>query len=110
MEPERHFGAFPYFYDIKADHRVETLGMMAHFVGYRMFTTTENHLGHCTFLARRMHRFAMGEIRAAHNPLKHTMHCTSSILKALTAGNTTGPENEPPLGSFFDVGTASCLD
>ncbi|KAH6645222.1 hypothetical protein BKA67DRAFT_542193 [Truncatella angustata] len=107
LDSDRQLGAWAYYYDEKAEHQVASEEELSDLVGKSIFTTTENHLGHCTFLARRMHRLTTGEISAvAHNSFAHTMHCTSSILKAF---NATEQLISAQIGSTFDVGIVSCL-
>ncbi|KAF4783934.1 hypothetical protein HER10_EVM0001994 [Colletotrichum scovillei] len=106
MEPQRHLGAWAFYYDKNAEHQVASEEELSNLVGRHVYTTTENHLAHCTFVARRMHRLAIGEITAvAHNTFAHTMHCTSAILDAIST-----PEHHSAhhAGSTFDVGIVSC--
>ncbi|KPM40535.1 hypothetical protein AK830_g5981 [Neonectria ditissima] len=107
LDPQRQLGAWAYFYDEKAQHRVSSEEELSKLIGKHVFTTTENHLAHCTLLARRMHRLITGEITAvAHNTFAHTIHCTSAILESLGTGKML---DEPQIGSTFDVGLVSCL-
>ena len=105
LEPERQLGPWAFFLDDAAEHQVESEEALSHLTGRHVYTTTENHLAHCTFLARRMHRLATGEIKAvAHNTFAHTQHCTSAILKAISASERVSEA----IGSAFDVGIVSC--
>ncbi|EFQ31080.1 hypothetical protein CGRA01v4_01974 [Colletotrichum graminicola] len=107
LERRRSLGPWAFFHDDKAQHRVASEEALSDLVGSHIYTTTENHLAHCVFLARRMHRLVTGEIAAvAHNSLAHTMHCTSAILKVIGG---IGDEVQPQIGSTFDVGVVSCL-
>lgn len=106
LETDRELGAWAFFYDKNAEHRVGSEQELSNLVGHQVYTTTQNHLAHCAFLARRMHRLIDGEIAAvAHNPLKHTVHCTSAIIDAIS---TLGHLATTPVGSVFVVGTVSC--
>lgn len=107
LDPSRRLGAWAFYHDDRAEHQVASEEALSELVGSHIYTTTENHLGHCAFLARRMHRLITGEIVAvAHNTFAHTMHCTSAILEAVG-----GPEQPvgARAGSTFDVGIVSCL-
>lgn len=107
LQPQRELGAWAYFYDEKALHQVTSEDDLSNMVGKHVYTTTENHLAHCTLLARRMHRLLNGEIHAvAHNTFAHTMHCTSAILKGIESRQEL---SRPQIGSTFDVGIVSCL-
>ncbi|KAK2051543.1 hypothetical protein LY76DRAFT_479648, partial [Colletotrichum caudatum] len=106
LKPERHLGSWAFYYDEKAGHQVASEEELSNLVGIHVYTTLENHLAHCTFVARRMHRLAIGEVAAvAHNTFAHTMHCTSAILNAIS---DKGQHGERYIGSTFDVGIVSC--
>ncbi|KAK2028387.1 hypothetical protein LX32DRAFT_720487 [Colletotrichum zoysiae] len=107
LDPRRSLGPWAFFHDDKAQNQVASEEALSNLVGSHIYTTTENHLAHCIFLARRMHRLVTGEIAAvAHNSLAHTMHCTSAVLKAMGDIND---EVQPKIGSTFDVGVVSCI-
>jgi hypothetical protein len=105
----RELGAWAFYHDDKAERQVASEEELSDLVGKHVWTTTENHLAHCVFLARRMHRLVTGEIAAvAHNTFAHTVHCTKAILKALqSTGELSGDVAQ--IGSTFDVGIVSCL-
>jgi hypothetical protein len=106
LQSDRLHDPWPYFYDLKGEHRVESEEVMSTLVGRRVWTTTENHLGHCTFLMRRLHRSMQGKGRPIpHIDMSHTIHCSSSILKAI--GNP-GFEDRGEIRSGFDVGIRGC--
>lgn len=107
LDPSRRLGAFAYFLDNNAERRISSEESLSELVGQDIYTTTENHLSHCAFLARRMHRFVIGEIAAvAHNTLEHTIHCTSAIIDSLEPSVTREGE---ATGSTFNVGIVSCI-
>lgn len=107
LDPKRQLGAWAFYHDSKAEHQVASEHELSDLVGHHIYTTTENHLAHCAFLARRMHRLITGDVAAvAHNNFAHTMHCTSAILEAI--GSTEQPSGAQ-IGSTFDVGIVSCL-
>jgi hypothetical protein len=107
MAPNRHLGPWAFFLDSAAKHQVKSEKDLSRLIGNHVYTTTENHLAHCTFLARRMHRLTTGEIEAvAHNAFAHTLHCTSAILGAISA---PGPViSKSVITSTFDVSVVSC--
>ncbi|KAK0620998.1 hypothetical protein B0T14DRAFT_431629 [Immersiella caudata] len=110
VHPSRNLGAWAFFHDPAAKHRIISEDHLSDLVGEHIYTTTENHLAHCTFLARRMHRLVTREISAvAHNTFAHTVHCTSALLKAISLNSTVGVSEEGLIGSTFDVGIVSCL-
>ncbi|KUL81628.1 hypothetical protein ZTR_10600 [Talaromyces verruculosus] len=102
-DDSRQLGSWAFFYDDKAERQVATEEELSDLVGKHVWTTTENHLAHCVFLARRMHRLVTGEIAAvAHNTFAHTMHCTEAILTAIQAvGEQSGATTR--IGSTFDL-------
>ncbi|KAF1994326.1 hypothetical protein P154DRAFT_447844 [Amniculicola lignicola CBS 123094] len=105
LDPKRHLGSWAYFHDEQGKNQVKSEEHLSDMVGQHIYTTTENHLAHCAFLARRMHRLVTGDIAAvAHNTFKHTIHCTSSLLKSFD-----GWDHEQVIGSTFDVGIVSCV-
>ncbi|KAH8903314.1 hypothetical protein BR93DRAFT_869743, partial [Coniochaeta sp. PMI_546] len=107
LDSDRHLGSWAFYHDDKAENQVASEEVLSDLVGSHIYTTTENHLAHCVFLARRMHRLVTGEIAAvAHNTFGHTLHCTSALLKTMGKG---AQEVKPEIGSTFDVGIVSCL-
>jgi hypothetical protein len=105
LDPNRRLGAWAFFLDEQATNQVKSEEDLSNLVGHYIYTTTENHLAHCAFLARRMHRLVTGDIAAvAHNTFKHTMHCTSSLLRSLEESG-----HGQLIGSAFDVGIVSCI-
>lgn len=108
LDSDRQLGAWAFYHDEEAQQKISSEEELSNMVGHHVWTTTENHLAHCTFLARRMHRLVTGEIDAvAHNTFAHTLHCTSSILEAIGAPETHIMKSH--IGSTFDVGIVSCL-
>lgn len=107
MDPTRQLGVWAFYHDDKAQNQVASEEELSNLVGSHVYTTLENHIGHCTFLARRMHRLVNGDIAAvAHNTLPHTMHCTKVILKAMANKEQSVM---PQIGSTFDVAIVPCL-
>jgi hypothetical protein len=107
LDPSRQLGAWAFYHDEQGQKQVASEEVLSDLVGSHIYTTTENHLAHCAFLARRMHRLVTGDIAAvAHNTLAHTLHCTRAILKAVESNE---PSLKAQIGSTFDVGIVSCL-
>ncbi|PTB75322.1 hypothetical protein M440DRAFT_1402852, partial [Trichoderma longibrachiatum ATCC 18648] len=107
LDPSRQLGSWAFYHDEQAQKQVASEEALSDLVGSHIYTTTENHLAHCAFLARRMHRLVTGDIAAvAHNTLAHTLHCTRAILKAVESNE---PSLKAQIGSTFDVGIVSCL-
>ncbi|KAH6666766.1 hypothetical protein B0J14DRAFT_198740 [Halenospora varia] len=86
-ESERQEGAFPFFYDQEGKNRVEDEHALSQSFGEVIHTTQEEHLGHCTFMIRRIHRVAESNGRLRLNSrfgtLAHTKHCSMEVLKSL---------------------------
>ncbi|EXU99305.1 hypothetical protein X797_007440 [Metarhizium robertsii] len=109
FETKRLHGPWPYFHDDGAMEQIESELQLSEMVGHRIFTTTENHIGHCVFLMRRIHRLVKGEIKQiARITFDHTMHCTNEILRAV--GNPDF-EDRGNITSIFKVDIADvCLN
>jgi hypothetical protein len=104
LDPSRYHGAWPYYESSLGGATIVSEEALSDLVGKRVFTTVENHLGHCIFLARRMHRYINEDINnIAHNVLAHTVHCTTAVLEALTDRREALMEEHS-----FIVGTISC--
>lgn len=86
-ESERHEGAFPFFYDHEGKNKVEDEQELSQSFGKAIYTTQEEHLGHCSFMIRRIHRVAEsnGRLRlnSRYGTLAHTKHCSQEVLKSL---------------------------
>ncbi|PIG88392.1 hypothetical protein AARAC_004626 [Aspergillus arachidicola] len=99
--------SWPYYYDGHGERQIASEEEMAGMVGQLVYTTTENHLGHCTFLMRRLHRFLDSDAETAISRINfnHTLHCSSEVLRAV--GN---PECEDRgiITSAFLVGITGC--
>ncbi|KAI0137815.1 hypothetical protein F4776DRAFT_663389 [Hypoxylon sp. NC0597] len=86
-EPERQMGPFPFFYDLEGKNRVQDERALGETFGAVIHTTQEEHLAHCTFMMRRIHRVAEsnGRLRlnSRYGNVNHTKHCSHEILKSL---------------------------
>lgn len=100
-DPTRLHKPWAYFHDQNATQHIATEEHLSELVGQTVYTTTENHVGHCVFLMRRVHRLASGELRQIPKLLfKHTVHCTSEMLKTIGKSEF---EDRGTISSFFDV-------
>ncbi|KAF4620115.1 hypothetical protein G7Y89_g14708 [Cudoniella acicularis] len=83
----RQEGAFPFFYDVEGKNRVQDEHALSQSLGKVIHTTQEEHLGHCTFMIRRIHRVAEsnGRLRlnSRYGKLAHSKHCSNEVLKSL---------------------------
>lgn len=87
QEPDRKMGPFPFFYDRQGRDRLQNEEELSLAFGKTLHTTQEEHLGHCTFMMRRIHRVAEsnGRLRlnSRYGKLGHTKHCSNEVLKSL---------------------------
>lgn len=86
---ERKLGPWPFFEDLNARIRVPDTDSLSVRVGVETRSSQEQHLGHCIFWMRRMDRIreGKGRLTARGDGLKHTMHCTTSLLDRLQGPN-----------------------
>jgi hypothetical protein len=81
---ERQMGEFPFFYDVVGNDHVLGEEELSESFGTTIYTTQEEHLGHCTFMMRRLHRVAesLGRLRlnSRYGTLEHTKHCSEEVL------------------------------
>jgi hypothetical protein len=82
--PDRQMNGFPFFYDVAGKDHISGEDELAKSFGSMIYTTQEEHLGHCTFMMRRLYRVAEsnGRIRlnSRYGTLEHTKHCSEEIL------------------------------
>ncbi|KAJ5754099.1 uncharacterized protein N7511_008252 [Penicillium nucicola] len=108
--PERMMGPYPYFLDAEGTRRVgdeRAFALLADghpvLADQHVYTTREEHLAHCKFLMRRMHRAVEGKVRLNDENLGfwHTAHCLEEI---------SHPDRKPlgELNEGFYVGYAPC--
>lgn len=98
--------SWPYYLDGKGERQIASEEDMSKMIGQRLYTTTENHLGHCTFLMRRLHRFINnGASIISQINLNHTIHCSSAILQAIGSPDC---DDRGKITSGFDVGIGGC--
>ncbi len=77
-------GEFPFFYDLAGVSHVRDEHELAESFGTMIYTTQEEHLGHCTFMMRRLHRVAESNgrmrLNSRYGTLEHTKHCSQEVL------------------------------
>ncbi|USW56113.1 hypothetical protein Slin15195_G094320 [Septoria linicola] len=84
---ERAHGPFPFFFDIEGTNRVPNEhslslradGQTEH--DRRVYTTREQHLNHCGFVLKRLHRSLEGKttLNDEHGAYAHTEHCVKQL-------------------------------
>ncbi|KAF2206316.1 hypothetical protein CERZMDRAFT_10661, partial [Cercospora zeae-maydis SCOH1-5] len=105
----RKLGPFPYYLDVEGKHHIEdetAFSLLANgptLADQHVYTTREEHLAHCTFLLRRTHRAAIGQVKLndENAQLWHTKHCLDELRHA-----DRKPMDE--LNEGFYVGFANC--
>ena len=86
FNPNRTGGAFPYFLSstLSADTHIDGIDALSAVPGDRwLWTHQEEHVGHCIFVLRRVHRALEGKFRWSDDVANfdHTSHCAHAILK-----------------------------
>lgn len=105
-QPERQFGAWPFFADKEGRQRIENIEDLSQRAGLKTHTTQEEHLGHCTFMLRRLHRVRqMQGVEIAMDNVEHIVHCSNEILRGLKGPD---PVDENRLASIFIISFNSC--
>lgn len=107
LSPDRQFSPWPFYADREGKEWVPDAESLSMRTGGVTWTTQEEHLGHCTFLMRRLHKVASNEARlnSRYGQYGHTVHCTKEILRGFT-----GPVSydKTQLDSTFGVSFESC--
>ena len=104
--PERQFGAWPFFADADGKERILDVDSLSERAGLKTHTTQEEHLGHCTFMLRRLQRSQKGRTtRIALDGIDHIIHCSNEILKGLKGPN---PIDIDRLTSIFIISFNAC--
>lgn len=100
--PDRFWGSWPYFTDNKGKEWIPDEESLAHIGDALVITTQEEHLAHCDFLVRRIHRAAAGitNLDGYIARYAHTIHCINELrdptvkpLDRLTEGYWVGFSN-----------------
>ena len=87
MHPNRTHGASPYFTSssLSPSTHIPDITTLSSMTGLWLWTTEEEHIGHCIFWARRIHRALEGTFRWSKGVenMKHTFHCAYEVLDNL---------------------------
>ncbi|RFU33863.1 hypothetical protein B7463_g2516, partial [Scytalidium lignicola] len=103
---DRQLGPWPFFKDQEMKERIPDADALSHRVRMISYAPQEEHIGHCIFLARRLHR-AMDSswtMDTRGGNLNHTIHCTNMVLKSATGIS----EEYATLRTHFGVTFGSC--
>ena len=81
--PERKHSAWPYYVDHDGKDWIPDERALALRANKHVVTTQEEHLAHCGFLIRRIHRAMLGITKADDIVSKypHTVHCTQELMR-----------------------------
>jgi hypothetical protein len=82
---ERQLGPWPFFRDKGMKDRIPDANALSEW-RRAVFTPQDEHIGHCIFLTRRLHRALDGRFRMdmRGRNLNHTIHCTNVVLNSTT--------------------------
>lgn len=94
MQPERDYGAWPYFADRDGRERIPDVKTLSERIyPQKTYSTQEQHMAHCLFWMNHNERVVNGSVpwtsRGRQNPLHHALHCTQIILDGLADKNHT---------------------
>ena len=104
--PDRQFGSWPFFADRHGEEWIPDEETLSERAGLKTHTTQEEHLGHCTFMMRRMQRSKEKRMRTvALDDMNHVIHCSNEILRGLKGPN---PQDVNRLNAVFIVSFNSC--
>ncbi|KAH8819857.1 hypothetical protein F5884DRAFT_865505 [Xylogone sp. PMI_703] len=103
---DRQLGPWPFFTDREMKNRIPDANALSERVNILSYTPQEEHIGHCIFWYRRLHRALSNNFKVdiRGRNLNHTMHCTTMVLKS-----TTGISEEyATLRTHFGVTFGHC--
>jgi hypothetical protein len=87
VHPNRTHGAWPYFASKSLSHstRIPDIETLSSTIGVWLWSTQEQHVGHCIFWAKRVHRTLEGKVGKSTSVknLKHSFHCANEVLDSL---------------------------
>jgi hypothetical protein len=87
LHPNRTHGAWPYFTSKSLSHstRIPDIETLSSTTGVWLWSTQEQHVGHCIFWARRIHRTLEGKVKQSMSVknMKHSFHCANEVLDSL---------------------------
>jgi hypothetical protein len=85
--PNRTHGAWPYFTSKTLSHSTRILDVeeLSSTNGVWLWSTQEQHLGHCIFWAKRVHRALEGRTKQSKSVenVKHSSHCANELMASL---------------------------
>jgi hypothetical protein len=85
--PNRTHGAWPYFTSssLSPSTHIPDIETLSSMTGLWLWTTEEEHIAHCIFWARRIHRALEGSFRWSKGVenMQHTFHCAYEVLDNL---------------------------
>jgi hypothetical protein len=85
--PNRTHGAWPYFTSktLSPSTRIANFGELSSTTGVWLWSTQEQHLGHCVFWAKRVHRALEGRSKQSKSVanVKHSFHCANELMNSL---------------------------
>ncbi|KAB8237445.1 uncharacterized protein BDW43DRAFT_307720 [Aspergillus alliaceus] len=81
--PERKYSAWPYYVDREGKDWIPDERTLALRANQHVVTTQEEHLAHCGFLIKRIHRAMLGITKADDIVSKypHTVHCVEELMR-----------------------------
>ena len=79
---DRQFSEWPFYADREGKQWIPDEVRLSEFTWRYIWTTKEEHLGHCAFMSRRLHRAALGNFRlyVRGDGVHHTIHCSEMLL------------------------------
>jgi hypothetical protein len=87
VHPNRTHGAWPYFTSRSLSHstHIPDIETLSSTIGVWLWSTQEQHVGHCIFWARRVHRTLEGKVKQSMSVknMKHSFHCANEVLDSL---------------------------
>jgi hypothetical protein len=87
VHPNRTHGAWPYFTSksLSPSTRIPDVETLSSMTGLWLWSTQEQHVGHCIFWARRVHRALEGKTKQSKSVqnIKHSFHCANEVLDSL---------------------------
>ncbi|KAL3420220.1 hypothetical protein PVAG01_08719 [Phlyctema vagabunda] len=109
LSGDRAYSSWPFYADPEGREKIPDEEALSKYIGSRVWTTQEEHLGHCIFLMRRYHKIPKERFTSFYLTYEHAVHCSNEILWGLKGGRRNGKENVG-LTSYFQVGFDDLID
>lgn len=79
-----YYAPFPYFLDEHGKEKLQNKQAMSEHEGF-IWTTVQEHVTHCVFIERRLHRAVQGKFKLDRRMSRfaHTYHCSEVVLDQL---------------------------